>query len=146
MKTIADEREKDNEKAVADAKIAADKKIKAEESAKIRHEISEDDIASLVSRWTGVPVSNLSLHEKKRFLDLEKRIKKSIIGQDEAVMEVARAIKRARVGIANPNRPMGSFIFLGPTGVGKSELARVIAEEILGSRNALVKIDMSEFM
>lgn len=121
-------------------------KIKVGEKETEVKKINESDIARLVSRWTGVPVSNLTTEEKKRFLDLSKRIKRRIIGQDEAVFEISKAIKRARVGIGNPNRPMGSFIFLGPTGVGKSELAKVIAEEILGSEKALVKIDMSEFM
>jgi len=109
-------------------------------------EITDINIAAVVSRWTGVPVSNMNLQEKKRFLDLSKRIKKRIVGQDYAVAEITKAIKRARVGIGNPNRPTGSFIFLGPTGVGKSELAKVIAKEILGSEKSLIKIDMSEFM
>ena len=109
-------------------------------------EITDINIAAVVSRWTGVPVSNMNLQEKKRFLDLSKRIKKRIVGQDYAVSEITKAIKRARVGIGNPNRPTGSFIFLGPTGVGKSELAKVIAKEILGSEKSLIKIDMSEFM
>lgn len=108
--------------------------------------IDEEDIAKLVSLWTGIPVSGLSIEEKKKYLDLEKNIKKSIIGQNEAVNSIVKAIKRARVGISNPNRPAGSFIFLGPTGVGKSELAKVIAREILGSEKSLIKIDMSEFM
>jgi ATP-dependent Clp protease ATP-binding subunit ClpC len=109
-------------------------------------EITDINIAAVVSRWTGVPVSNMNLQEKKRFLDLSKKIKKRIVGQDYAVAEITKAIKRARVGIGNPNRPTGSFIFLGPTGVGKSELAKVIAKEILGSEKSLIKIDMSEFM
>ncbi|MEK9156292.1 MAG: ATP-dependent Clp protease ATP-binding subunit [Patescibacteria group bacterium] len=108
--------------------------------------ISAQDIAKVVSRWTGIPVSELTVEEKKRFLDLEGRIKKHLIGQDEAVSEVAKAIRRARVGVSNPHRPTGSFIFLGPTGVGKTELAKIIAHEVLGSRDALIKIDMSEFM
>ena len=86
------------------------------------------------------------LHEKKRFLNLEKNIKKKVLGQDNAVNLVCQAIKRARVGISSPDRPAGSFIFLGPTGVGKTELARVVAEEVLGNKNFLIKIDMSEFM
>lgn len=120
--------------------------IKQKEKEGMTQEITDANIAQVVSRWTGVPVSNMSTHEKKRFLDLSKRIKKRIVGQDEAIAEISKAIKRARVGIGNPNRPTGSFIFLGPTGVGKSELAKVIAKEILGSEKSLIKIDMSEFM
>ncbi len=121
-------------------------KIKVKEIDSTKRIIDQTDIANVVSRWTGVPIANLDAYEKKRFLDLGKRIKQRIVGQDEAVGEITKAIKKARVGIGNPNRPMGSFIFLGPTGVGKSELAKVIAEEILGSERALIKIDMSEFM
>ncbi len=108
--------------------------------------ISEQDIALIVSKWTGIPVTNLDLQEKNRYLNLEKTIKKHIIGQDSAVEQITSAIKRSRVGISNPNRPMGSFIFLGPTGVGKTELVKVLAREIFGSEKSLVKIDMSEFM
>lgn len=120
--------------------------LKLEDRNNKQTEITAEDIARVVSRWTGIPVTQLSVSEKKKFLDLENRIKQHIVGQDDAVKEVAKVIKRARVGIANPNRPSGSFIFLGPTGVGKSELAKVLAEEVLGNRNALIKIDMSEFM
>ncbi|MEK7096439.1 MAG: ATP-dependent Clp protease ATP-binding subunit [Patescibacteria group bacterium] len=122
------------------------KEIKKNDSLDKINIISAEQIGVVVSKWTGIPVTDLTIKEKKRYLDLEKRIKKHIIGQDEAVVEISRAIRRARVGIANPNRPNGSFIFLGPTGVGKTELAKVLAEEILGDRNALIKIDMSEFM
>jgi len=108
--------------------------------------ISEQDIALIVSKWTGIPVTNLDLQEKNRYLNLEKTIKKHIIGQDSAIEQITSAIKRSRVGISNPNRPMGSFIFLGPTGVGKTELVKVLAREIFGSEKSLVKIDMSEFM
>ena len=108
--------------------------------------INENDIAELVSKWTGVPVFDLTLKEKRRYLDLSSKIKKRIIGQDAAIDEVVRAIKRARVGISSPNRPLGSFIFLGPTGVGKTLLAKTIAEEFLNDSRALIKIDMSEFM
>lgn len=108
--------------------------------------IDEEDIANIVSRWTGIPVSNLKISEKKRFLNLEKRIAKSIVGQDEAISAISSSIRRSRVGVANPNRPIGSFIFLGPTGVGKTELVKVLAREVFGSEKSLVKIDMSEFM
>ncbi len=108
--------------------------------------ISSEDIAKIVSKWTGIPTSSLDLHEKNRYLNLEKQISKSIIGQDEAVKEISSSIRRARVGVSNPNRPMGSFIFLGPTGVGKTELVKVLAREVYGSEKSLIKIDMSEFM
>lgn len=111
-----------------------------------KKEIGAEEIAVLISKWTGISVSNLTVEEKKRYLNLETRIKKRIIGQDEAISSIAKAIKRARVGISNPNRPTGSFIFLGPTGVGKSELAKTLAKEMLGSENSIIKIDMSEFM
>lgn len=108
--------------------------------------ISDQDIAHIVSKWTGIPVTGLDLHEKNRYLDLHKIVKKHIIGQDEAVDQISSAIKRSRVGISNPDRPMGSFIFLGPTGVGKTELVKVLSKEIFGSEKLLIKIDMSEFM
>lgn len=111
-----------------------------------RQTVTAEDIAFLVSLFTGVPVANLDSDQKKKILNLEKEIKKRIVGQDDVISEVAMAIKRARVGISNPNRPTGSFIFLGPTGVGKSELAKVLAKELLGNEQNLIKIDMSEFM
>jgi len=108
--------------------------------------ITEEDIAKLVSEWTGVPVANMTKVEKNRYLNLSKQLRKYIVGQDEAIIELSKAIKRARVGISNQKRPIGSFIFLGPTGVGKTELTKVLAREIFGNDRALVKIDMSEFM
>lgn len=108
-------------------------------------DVTVQNIADLVSEWTGVPVTAMSFEEKRNYLNLEKKLKNHVIGQDEAIAELSKAIKRARTGIANPARPIGSFIFLGPTGVGKTELARVLAREIFGSTKALVKIDMSEF-
>ncbi len=108
--------------------------------------ITETDIAKLVSDWTGVPVNIMSSIEKKKYLKLDKTLKKFVIGQDNAIDELVKAIKRSRVGISNPNRPIGSFILLGPTGVGKTELAKVLAREIFGSIDSLIKIDMSEFM
>lgn len=108
--------------------------------------ISDQDIADLVSDWTGIPVRTMSSFEMKRYLEIDKLLKKHVIGQDNAINELTKAIKRSRVGISNPNRPIGSFIFLGPTGVGKTELAKVLAKEIFGSSDSLIKIDMSEFM
>ncbi len=108
--------------------------------------VDEKDIAKVVSQWTNIPVGNLAADEIERLQDLDKVLKSRLVGQDEAVEAVASAIKRSRVNIGNPDRPMGSFLFLGPTGVGKTELAKVLAEEVFKDRGALIKIDMSEFM
>lgn len=108
--------------------------------------VEEKDIAKVVSQWTNIPVGNLASDEIERLHDLDKLLKESIIGQNEAVEAVASAIKRSRVDIGNPDRPMGSFLFLGPTGVGKTELAKVLAEQVFRDKDALIKIDMSEFM
>jgi ATP-dependent Clp protease ATP-binding subunit ClpC len=107
--------------------------------------VSSDDVADTVARITGVPVNKVIRSEAKYLVNLEKNLGKYIIGQDEAVETVARAVRRSRSGISSEKRPIGSFIFLGPTGVGKTELARVLAREFFGSDDALVKIDMSEF-
>ncbi len=107
--------------------------------------LSEENLAQAVSLKTGIPVSKVHGSELAMLKDLDGHLKKSIVGQDEAVELVAKAIRRGRSGIANPNRPIGSFLFMGPTGVGKTELARVIAREVFGGENALIKIDMSEF-
>jgi len=108
--------------------------------------ISREDIAKVLALWTNIPVESLKTNEKERFINLSKNLKNYVIGQDEAVESLAAAIKRSKTGIAEPNRPIGSFVFLGPTGVGKTELARVLAQELFGSRSSLIKIDMSEFM
>ncbi len=107
--------------------------------------LTEENLATAVSLKTGIPVSKVHGSEMKMLMDLEKHLKESIVGQDEAVDAVAKAIRRGRSGIADSRRPIGSFLFMGPTGVGKTELARVIAREVFGGENALVKIDMSEF-
>src|SRR5262249_9433878 len=111
----------------------------------LKEEVDEEDIAEVVSRWTGVPVSKLLEGEMKKLLHLEDELHKRVIGQDEAVEAVAEAVMRARSGLKDPNRPMGSFIFLGPTGVGKTELARALAEFLFDDERALVRIDMSEY-
>ena len=108
--------------------------------------VEASDIAKVVSQWTNIPVGNLAAEEIEQLTDLETMLQKRIIGQHEAIEAVASAIKRSRVDIGNPDRPMGSFLFLGPTGVGKTELAKVLAEEVFKDKDALVKIDMSEFM
>jgi ATP-dependent Clp protease ATP-binding subunit ClpC len=121
------------------------KKLHANGSKAKRLNVTTDDVADVVSRITGVPVKKVIRSEAKYLLNIEKTLGKYIIGQDEAVEAVSRAIRRNRSGIGSDKRPIGSFVFLGPTGVGKTELGRVLAREFFGSENALVKIDMSEF-
>ncbi len=111
----------------------------------LKEEVDEEDIAEVVSRWTGVPVSKLLEGEMKKLLALEDELHKRVIGQDEAVMAVAEAVLRARSGLKDPNRPIGSFLFLGPTGVGKTELARALAEFLFDDERAMIRIDMSEY-
>jgi ATP-dependent Clp protease ATP-binding subunit ClpC len=108
-------------------------------------EVTADDVAEVVSRATGIPVSQLTQEERERLMRLEEHLHKRVVGQDEAVTAVAQAIRRARAGLSDPNRPIGSFLFLGPTGVGKTELARTLAEALFGEEAAMVRIDMSEF-
>lgn len=108
--------------------------------------VSTEDIAAIVSGWTGIPVSQLTKEESERLLNMEDILHKRIVGQDKAVSSVSRAIRRGRVGLKNPNRPIGSFIFLGPTGVGKTELCKALAETMFGDENAIIKLDMSEYM
>ena len=123
---------------------------KMENLEKIRNrdvaEITEENIAEIVSRWTGVPVQKLTQDENNKLKNLEENLHKRIIGQDEAVEAVAKAIKRSRVGLKDPNRPIGSFLFLGPTGVGKTELSKALAEILFENEKALIKLDMSEYM
>ena len=109
-------------------------------------EVGEEDIAQIVAAWTGVPVSRLVEEETSRLLRMEEELHKRMVGQDEAILTVSQAVRRARAGLKDPRRPIGSFIFLGPTGVGKTELARALAEYMFGSEDALIKLDMSEFM
>jgi ATP-dependent Clp protease ATP-binding subunit ClpB len=111
-----------------------------------REQVTEDDIAEIVARWTGIPLSKLLLSERQKLLTLEKHLHDRVIGQEEAVSSVASAIRRARAGMNDPNRPIGSFLFLGPTGVGKTELARTLAAFLFDSDASMVRIDMSEYM
>lgn len=112
----------------------------------LKEEVDEEDIAEVVSKWTGVPVSNLMEGEIEKLINMENRLHVRVIGQGEAVSAVSNAIRRARAGLQDPNRPLGSFIFLGPTGVGKTELARALAEFLFDDERAMIRIDMSEYM
>ena len=116
------------------------------ENTKTKQVVTEDEIAAVVSSWTGVPVQSLKQEESERLINLEKILHERVIGQDEAVSAVAKAIRRGRVGLKDPKRPIGSFLFLGPTGVGKTELSKALAEALFGDENAMVRIDMSEYM
>jgi ATP-dependent Clp protease ATP-binding subunit ClpB len=118
---------------------------KQSQSRLLKEEVDEEDIADVVSRWTGVPVSKLLEGEMKKLLQLEDELHKRVIGQDEAVEAVAESVMRARSGLKDPRRPVGSFIFLGPTGVGKTELARALAEFLFDDERAMIRIDMSEY-
>ncbi|MBI2941917.1 MAG: ATP-dependent Clp protease ATP-binding subunit, partial [Chloroflexi bacterium] len=111
-----------------------------------RPKVTEEHIAEVVSMWTGIPVMRIAMEESARLLKMEETLHKRVVGQDEAIVTIARAVRRARAGLKDPKRPIGSFIFLGPTGVGKTELARALAEFLFGSDDAMIKIDMSEFM
>ena len=108
--------------------------------------VSADDIAEMVAMWTGVPVMQIAQEESARLLQMEEELKKHIVGQDEAIAAIAKAVRRARAGLKDPARPIGSFIFLGPTGVGKTELTKALAKFLFGSEEALIQLDMSEFM
>ncbi|MGJ7913539.1 ATP-dependent protease ATP-binding subunit ClpC [Neobacillus sp. LXY-1] len=122
------------------------KKSWKEKQGKENNEVTVDDIASVVSSWTGIPVSKLAETETARLLNLEEILHSRVIGQEEAVKAVAKAVRRARAGLKDPKRPIGSFVFLGPTGVGKTELARALAEAMFGDEDAMIRIDMSEYM
>jgi len=111
----------------------------------LKEEVDEEDVAKIVSKWTGIPVSKMLEGEVDKLLKMEERLKRRVVGQDEAIRAVSDAVRRARAGIQDPNRPIGSFIFLGPTGVGKTELARALAEFLFDDENAMVRIDMSEY-
>jgi ATP-dependent Clp protease ATP-binding subunit ClpB len=112
----------------------------------LKEEVDDDDIARIVSKWTGIPVTRLIETETRKLVEMEDRLRQRVIGQDEAIVAVSNAVRRARAGIQDPKRPMGSFIFLGPTGVGKTELARALAEFLFDDEQAMVRIDMSEYM
>jgi ATP-dependent Clp protease ATP-binding subunit ClpB len=122
-----------------------DQRLSNQKAKLIKEEVDEEDIAEVVARWTGVPVTRLLEGELQKLLHLEEELHKRVIGQEEAVTAVAEAVIRARSGLKDPNRPIGSFIFLGPTGVGKTELARALAEYLFDDERAMIRIDMSEY-
>ena len=111
----------------------------------VKEEVDEDDVAAVVARWTGIPVDRLLEGETEKLIQMEERLHQRVVGQDEAVEAVANALRRARTGLQDPNRPIGSFVFLGPTGVGKTELARALAEFMFDDEHAMVRLDMSEY-
>jgi ATP-dependent Clp protease ATP-binding subunit ClpB len=123
-------------------KIAA----RAQGETLLKEEVGEEDIAKVISRWTGIPVSKMLTGEREKLIHLEDVLHERVVGQDEAVKAVSEAILRARAGIKDPNRPIGSFIFLGPTGVGKTELAKTLAEALFDDERSMIRIDMSEYM
>ena len=108
--------------------------------------LGEEEIAFIVSRWTGIPVTRLQEAETARLLRMEDELHESVVGQDEAIKAISRAIRRSRAGLKDPRRPIGSFIFSGPTGVGKTELARALAKFLFADASALIRVDMSEYM
>ena len=136
---------RDQEKTLRE-KMDQDKKDWESERGGSKAEVSEEDIAEVVADWTHVPVTKLTEDESQKLMNLEKILHERVIGQDEAVSAVSRAIRRARAGLQDPNRPVGSFIFLGPTGVGKTELSKALAESMFGDENAMIRLDMSEYM
>jgi ATP-dependent Clp protease ATP-binding subunit ClpB len=122
------------------------KLLKAQEKRKmLKEEVDEEDVAEVVSKWTGIPVSRMLEGEVQKLLHMDDRLRKRVVGQNEAIEAVSNAVRRARAGIQDPNRPIGSFIFLGPTGVGKTELAKALAEFLFDDENAMIRIDMSEY-
>lgn len=138
--------------ALRDEERKLDKEIKDKKenwhdmAGKSHDEVTPADIADIVSSWTGVPVTQLSTEESDRLLHMEDELHRRIVGQDEAVEAVSRAIRRGRVGLKDPKKPIGSFIFLGPTGVGKTELCKALAAAMFGDENAMIRLDMSEYM
>ena len=117
-----------------------------QETKLLRNKVTDEEIAEVVSKWTGIPVSKMLEGEREKLLSMEENLHKRVVGQDEAIKAVADAIRRSRAGLSDPNRPNGSFLFLGPTGVGKTELCKALAQFLFDTEEAMVRIDMSEFM
>ena len=135
---------RDEEKSLS--KEIDDKKSVAKEKSDQKLIVTEEDIATVVAQWTGIPVAKIAEEESATLLHLEEELHKRVVGQDEAVTAVAKAVRRARAGLKDPKRPIGSFLFLGPTGVGKTELARALASSLFGDESAMIRLDMSEYM
>ena len=135
---------RDEEKSLL--KEIGDKKSVAKEKSDQKLIVTEEDIATVVAQWTGIPVAKIAEEESETLLYLEEELHKRVVGQDEAVTAVAKAVRRARAGLKDPKRPIGSFLFLGPTGVGKTELARALASSLFGDESAMIRLDMSEYM
>lgn len=135
---------RDEEKSLV--KDIYDKKSVAKEESDQKLVVTEDDIAAVVAQWTGIPVAKIAEEESETLLHLEEELHKRVVGQDDAVTAVAKAVRRARAGLKDPKRPIGSFLFLGPTGVGKTELARALASSLFGDESAMIRLDMSEYM
>ena len=129
-----------------ESKIAEAEKAEKQAGQMLREEVTDKDVAQVVSRWTGIPVDKMLQGENEKLLHMEDELARRVVGQEEAVKAVATAVRRARAGLQDPNRPIGSFLFLGPTGVGKTELAKALAEYLFDDENAMLRIDMSEFM
>lgn len=135
-----------DEKNRVSAELEAERQQWKEKNTRYTGEVTEQEIAEIVSQWTGIPVVQLTKEESERLLNMESELHKRIVGQDEAVTAVAKAIRRGRTGLKDPKRPTGSFIFLGPTGVGKTELCKTLASTMFGDENAMIRLDMSEYM
>ena len=123
-----------------------EEKVKNKDLSLVHESVTDEEIARIISRWTGIPVAKLTESERNKTLHLDEELHKRVIGQDEAVQAVAKAVKRGRVGLKDPKRPIGSFLFLGPTGVGKTELSKALAEVLFGKEDAMIRVDMSEYM
>lgn len=136
----------DLQKQLSESQAADEKRVNSADESLLRQEVTEEDIASVVSVWTGIPVSKMMTSEKQKYVQLESVLHKRVIGQNEAVKVVSDAIRRNKAGLNDPNRPLGSFMFIGPTGVGKTELAKTLADFLFNDEKALTRIDMSEYM